>query len=338
MFAFEPYGIVPDMVVLGKGLGGGVFPMAALIARAGLDLAGERALGHYTHEKSPVGSAAALAALDVIEEEKLLLRSKTLGERALARLKKMKQKCSSIADVRGIGLLLGIEMKNADLAESALYRCPSEGCRSRWGRATCWLAAPLIILRGGPGPRPRDRRTVPDLSSGRDVRGLAAALAHATWNAMIKSSARSARHDPGGVLRRAGHCAVHVFRLAAGPACLAVQSSPRWRSYRLLRRAGRCVPRRRLSHGYPIMRGLAAAHRQPARVLAGRVPTDGLGRLVLISAWCCRSASPAFRWHESRDSLAWALANAVIIAVTRWLTPPAADRRTARDHVCGCSR
>jgi 4-aminobutyrate aminotransferase len=69
LFAFEPYGIVPDMVVLGKGLGGGVFPMAALLARAGLDVGAERALGHYTHEKSPVGCAAALAALDVIEDE-----------------------------------------------------------------------------------------------------------------------------------------------------------------------------------------------------------------------------------------------------------------------------
>ena len=54
MFAFEHYGIVPDMVVLGKGLGGAVFPMAALIARRDLDVAADRALGHYTHEKSSV--------------------------------------------------------------------------------------------------------------------------------------------------------------------------------------------------------------------------------------------------------------------------------------------
>ena len=67
MFAFEHYGIVPDMVVLGKGLGGAVFPMAALIARRDLDVAADRALGHYTHEKSSVGCAAALATLDVIE-------------------------------------------------------------------------------------------------------------------------------------------------------------------------------------------------------------------------------------------------------------------------------
>ena len=67
MFAFEHYGIVPDMVVLGKGLGGAVFPMAALIARRDLDVAADRALGHYTHEKSSVGCAAALATLEVIE-------------------------------------------------------------------------------------------------------------------------------------------------------------------------------------------------------------------------------------------------------------------------------
>ena len=84
MFAFEHYGIVPDMVVLGKGLGGAVFPMAALIARRDLDVAADRALGHYTHEKSSVGCAAALATLEVIEDEQLLERSRDAG-RARAR-------------------------------------------------------------------------------------------------------------------------------------------------------------------------------------------------------------------------------------------------------------
>ena len=79
MFAFEHYGIVPDMVVLGKGLGGAVYPMAALIARADLDIAADRALGHYTHEKSSVGCAAALATLEVIDNERLVERSRALG-------------------------------------------------------------------------------------------------------------------------------------------------------------------------------------------------------------------------------------------------------------------
>ena len=88
MFAFEHYGIVPDMVVLGKGLGGAVFPMAALVARRDLDLAGDRALGHYTHEKSSVGCAAALATLDVIERRasvRAIAGPRRAGARAPAR-------------------------------------------------------------------------------------------------------------------------------------------------------------------------------------------------------------------------------------------------------------
>jgi len=56
MFTCENFDVIPDMIVIGKGLGGGIFPLAALIAREELDIASERALGHYTHEKalSPV--------------------------------------------------------------------------------------------------------------------------------------------------------------------------------------------------------------------------------------------------------------------------------------------
>ena len=146
LFAFEPYGILPDMVVLGKGLGGGVFPMAALIAREDLNIAGDRALGHYTHEKSPVGCAAALAALEVIEEEKLLERSRTLGARALARLETMKKKIPSIVDVRGIGLLLAVELKSAELAEEALYRCLSRGLSFKVGQGNELVLAPPLVI------------------------------------------------------------------------------------------------------------------------------------------------------------------------------------------------
>jgi 4-aminobutyrate aminotransferase len=144
MFAYEPYGIVPDMVVLGKGLGGGVFPMSALIARKGLDVAGDRALGHYTHEKSSVGCAAALAALDVIEQEKLLARSKALGERALARLRRIKSK--AIVDVRGVGLLLALELNDAGLAEEVLYRCLSKGLSFKVGQGTVLVLAPPLVI------------------------------------------------------------------------------------------------------------------------------------------------------------------------------------------------
>ncbi|HKX38255.1 MAG TPA: aspartate aminotransferase family protein [Burkholderiales bacterium] len=144
MFAYEPYGIRPDMVVLGKGLGGGIFPMAALIARADLDIAADRALGHYTHEKSSVGCAAALAALEVIEEERLLERSRRLGGRALARLKSIRH--TSISDVRGIGLLLAVELNDAELAEEVLYRCLARGLSFKVGQGNVLVLAPPLTI------------------------------------------------------------------------------------------------------------------------------------------------------------------------------------------------
>jgi 4-aminobutyrate aminotransferase len=62
MFTCEHYDIVPDMLVIGKGLGGGIFPLAALLTKDSLnEVMREKALGHYTHEKNPVACAAGLA-------------------------------------------------------------------------------------------------------------------------------------------------------------------------------------------------------------------------------------------------------------------------------------
>ncbi len=146
MFAFERYGIVPDMVVLGKGLGGGIFPMAALLARKGLDVAAERALGHYTHEKSPVGCAAALATIEVIEKQRLLARSCTLGARALAKLKSMKKRLPAIVDVRGVGLLLGIELASPALAEKVMYRSLARGLSFKIGQGNVIVLAPPLVI------------------------------------------------------------------------------------------------------------------------------------------------------------------------------------------------
>jgi 4-aminobutyrate aminotransferase len=155
MFAFEHYGIVPDMVVIGKGLGGGVFPIAALIARADLDVAGDGALGHYTHEKSPVGAAAALATLAVIEDEKLLDRSATLGRDALATLETIRARHPLVREVRGLGLLLGIELADAadgrtatQLAERVLYHCLTKGLSFKVGQGNVLtLVPPLTIAK-----------------------------------------------------------------------------------------------------------------------------------------------------------------------------------------------
>ncbi len=151
MFCFEHYGVEPDIVVIGKGLGGGVVPMAAMIARAELDIAEDRALGHYTHEKSPVGAAAALATIRCIEEEGLLERSLELGRRALARLEEMREHHTSISDVRGLGLQLGVELsregqKAADEAERVMYLCLERGLSFKVSDGNVLTLSPPLII------------------------------------------------------------------------------------------------------------------------------------------------------------------------------------------------
>lgn len=120
-FTFQHYGIEPDMVVIGKGLGGGIFPFAAVIAREELnDSIKDRAIGHYTHEKNPVASAAALAMLKVIEEERLLEHVLEMSVFSIQKMNELKAKYSLVHDVRALGLIMGIELRNPQTKEKAV--------------------------------------------------------------------------------------------------------------------------------------------------------------------------------------------------------------------------
>jgi 4-aminobutyrate aminotransferase len=146
MFCCEHSGVTPDILVLGKGLGGGVMPMAATIARADLDIVPHRALGHYTHEKSPLGAAAALATLDVIESENLLERSSELGAATLGQLREMQQRHDAVTDVRGIGLAMGVELNNPDTAERVLYDCLENGLSFKVSGGTVLTLTPPLTI------------------------------------------------------------------------------------------------------------------------------------------------------------------------------------------------
>lgn len=155
MFTVEHFGIEPDMLVVGKGLGGGIMPLAALIAREDLDeVMPDRALGHYTHEKSPVAAAAALAMLDVIEEEGLLERSRTLGIRVLKELESWKSDQPLIRDTRGVGLMLGIEIGTPGMppsearlrAEAIMYACLSAGLSFKVTMGNVLLLLPPLTI------------------------------------------------------------------------------------------------------------------------------------------------------------------------------------------------
>ncbi len=156
MFTCEHYGIVPDMLVIGKGLGGGVFPLAALLAREDLNVMPDRALGHYTHEKNPVACAAGLATIECIEADGLLENARALGEHALRRIERMKEKYPLVGGGRGLGLLLGIELVKdrqtrepaSDAAERVMYRALEKGLSFKVSMGNILTLTPPLTITG----------------------------------------------------------------------------------------------------------------------------------------------------------------------------------------------
>ena len=109
VFAIEHSGVVPDLITLAKSIAGG-FPISAVVGRADvMDSVAPGGLGG-TYAGSPLGCAAALAVLDVFEEEGILERSLTLGEHMMTRLTEMAGRTSAIGDVRGLGSMVAMEL------------------------------------------------------------------------------------------------------------------------------------------------------------------------------------------------------------------------------------
>ena len=152
MFVCEQFGAVPDILVIGKGLGGGVMPMAAIIARPDLDVVPEAALGHYTHEKSPLGAAAALATLAVIEDEGLVERARHLGASTLARIVKLAASRPILGRARGLGMYWGVEVLPAssvlavDVADRLLYACLARGLSFKLGGGNVVTLCPPLNI------------------------------------------------------------------------------------------------------------------------------------------------------------------------------------------------
>ena len=146
MFCCEHSGVIPDILIVGKGLGGGVFPMAAIIAKNNLDIAQLKALGHYTHEKSPVGSAAALALFDVIESENLIQRSASLGQKIKFELEESLSDLSIVKEIRGLGLALAIELTSPDISELVLYECLSNGLSFKVSNGNILTLTPPLTI------------------------------------------------------------------------------------------------------------------------------------------------------------------------------------------------
>jgi 4-aminobutyrate aminotransferase len=154
LFACEHDGVTPDILVLGKALGGGILPIAAAICRPDLDRAPDLALGHYTHEKNPVTAQAALTTIRIIQEEGLVERAAELGAKALVRLSEMAARLPVVGDVRGRGLLMGVELVEdreskapaGDLAEAVYYRALDAGLSLKITMGNVLTLSPPLVI------------------------------------------------------------------------------------------------------------------------------------------------------------------------------------------------
>ncbi|EIV8647220.1 aspartate aminotransferase family protein [Vibrio parahaemolyticus] len=155
-FTYQAYEIEPDILCIGKGLGGGLVPIAAMVTKDKYNTAEQISMGHYTHEKSSIGCAAALATMEAIEQDGLLDKVKADSQFMREKLLEMKAKYPVIGDVRGIGMLWGIELvtdheskaRAYDEAEAVLYQCLNNGVSFKVSQGNViQLSPPLIITR-----------------------------------------------------------------------------------------------------------------------------------------------------------------------------------------------
>jgi 4-aminobutyrate aminotransferase len=154
-FNSEHSSVSPVITLLGKALGGGALPVAAVLADAKLDTASDLNLGYFTHERNPVLATAALTTLEIIDEEGLVARAREFGRDALAALGEMARHSQIVREVRGAGLMLAVEFGFEEgehagevTAESVYRECLDAGLIALSPRAsTMTLSAPLIISR-----------------------------------------------------------------------------------------------------------------------------------------------------------------------------------------------
>lgn len=135
MFAFEGDGVVPDLLSLSKTLGGGL-PLAATVTSAALasDCEAKGFLHVTSHVSDPLPAAAGLAVLDAIEEEGLVARAAERGAYLMARLGELRAAHEQIGDVRGRGLLVGLELvtdRGSKAPADELGRAVTDECIER---------------------------------------------------------------------------------------------------------------------------------------------------------------------------------------------------------------
>lgn len=149
MFAMEHWDVTPDIMTLGKGFGNG-FPVTAMCVSKELAPAIERISASSSYGGNPMACAAALASIEVIEEENLVERSAHLGELFLKRMNEMKEKYSIVGDARGKGCLLALEMVKDKATKEPYPEAGKMVYQKAFSKGLAWVPSGHILRMSPP--------------------------------------------------------------------------------------------------------------------------------------------------------------------------------------------
>ncbi|MEV8373160.1 aminotransferase class III-fold pyridoxal phosphate-dependent enzyme [Kribbella sp. NPDC056861] len=146
MWAIEHQDVEPDVLISAKGLASGL-PLGAFMARAELMESWPAGAHGSTYGGSPIPCAAGLATLEVIQEEGLLANADTIGKQLMTGLRELQQKFpEQIVDVRGLGLMIGVEFRTAEQAAEVQQRAFERGLLVlECGESSIRMSPPLVV-------------------------------------------------------------------------------------------------------------------------------------------------------------------------------------------------
>ena len=154
-FASEHYDVVPDIMIIGKGLGNG-YPVTAVAVREDRKDVLEKISASSSYGGNPVACAAALATIEVMEEENLLEKSAQLGEFILRKLEEMMERHPIIGDVRGKGCLFGVELVKDRDTKEPFDEAGKLVYQKAFRKGLAWIPAGHILRMSPPFTMPEE--------------------------------------------------------------------------------------------------------------------------------------------------------------------------------------
>ena len=155
-FACEHF-VTPDVVVMGKSLGGGIVPFAGIITKEAYNVLNHRSIGHFTHEKNPLCCAAGLATLEYMESYNVMDHATKMGDRLLDGLKMIQAEFDIVGNVTGKGMHAALDLvkdpvtkeRHMEAANQIMFHCLQKGISFKIIDGNVITLRPALIIQEG---------------------------------------------------------------------------------------------------------------------------------------------------------------------------------------------